>query len=123
PPPRRFGEPSHSRFRRRRGFRGRHINLRRFAQPLLELPHRLPGISHHLGQATRAEHQQDDDEADDQLAYAPAEHGRRSEKRSGSAATLVILWPDRLRQDTAPSTAPPTPLTARRALPRRPTLL
>src|SRR2546427_341588 len=76
--PRRFGYHSHLRFRRRRGVRGRHINLRRFAQPLLELPHRLPEISHHLGQATRAEHQQDDDEDDDQLAYAHAEHGRRS---------------------------------------------
>src|SRR5207247_145672 len=32
---------------------------------------------------------------------------------------LVILWPDRLRQDTAPSTEPSTPLTARRLLQRR----
>src|SRR5213593_3641999 len=36
---------------------------------------------------------------------------------------LVILWPDRLRQDTAPSTEPSTPLTARRLLQRRQTLL
>src|SRR5207244_4060058 len=36
---------------------------------------------------------------------------------------LVILWPDRLRQDTAPSTEPSRPLTARRLLQRRQALL
>src|SRR3989442_14192369 len=36
---------------------------------------------------------------------------------------LVILWPGRLRLDTAPSTEPSTPLTARRLLQRRQILL
>src|SRR3989454_4697302 len=36
---------------------------------------------------------------------------------------LVILWPDRIGQDSAPSTEPSTPLTARRLLQRRQTLL
>ena len=76
--PRRFGYHSHLRFRRRRGFRGRHINLRRFAQSFLELLHPLPETAHHLGQPARTEDQQDDHEDDDQLAYAHAEHGRRS---------------------------------------------
>src|SRR5207247_3341603 len=52
----------------------RRINLRRLAEPLLELPHRLPETPHHLGQAARAEDQQNDDEHDEQFTEAHAEH-------------------------------------------------
>src|SRR5947199_7869675 len=49
--------------------------------------------------------------------------GGEHRSTSDQPQRLVILWPDRLRQDTAPSTEPSTPLTARRLLQRRQALL
>src|SRR2546425_4402265 len=74
------------RVRRRGWILGRLLDLRRLAQPLLELPHRLPEIPHHLGEATRAEDQQDHHENDEQLAnsHAGTRAGTRAWRRGRS---------------------------------------
>src|SRR5262249_17412416 len=55
---------------------GRDVDLGGLLQAALEGLHALAETAHHLGQAPGAEHDEHDDEHDEQLADAHAEHGQ-----------------------------------------------
>src|SRR5262249_21152318 len=77
---------------------GRHVDLRRLVETLLEGLHALAKAAHDLGQAAGPEHDEHDDEHDDELAESHAEHasiigfGRRPGKPRFVAPSAGFLY-------------------------------